>query len=308
MKRLLLRTGMIAMIASFALAQKPSGAAPGTAPQAKAPAQLAMASPERSAADRLLARSPRTEQAQQPDQRNRQGRTVQTAQPEVEVQVSNFVLHPLEAEQVRRARIENDLLLQQEEHRIAIESANAIAAIEDREQRIREDERSANLRELEWANLWNRDVQEQFVGLMHTQQGLMERSLAAQNQIVDNRRNYFNLLNEQRWSNLNRSQAVIGNAFGELSPIAAGVLNRISHGNEDTIDERFEGQFNSQQSGMMSDVDKLRAQQADATSAVQDNLRLRMEMLTRRQELLYAQRAQLFDTAHGNGNQPRPQR
>lgn len=308
MKRLLLRTGMIAMIASFALAQKPSGDAPGTAAQAKASAQLA-ASPERSAADRLLARSPRTEQAQQqPDQRNRQGRTVQTAQPEVEVQVSTVVLHPLEAEQVRRARIENDLLLQQEEHRIAIESANAIAAIEDREQRIREDERFANLRELEWANLWNRDVQEQFVGLMHTQQSLMERSLATQNQIVDNRRNYFNLLNEQKWSNLHRSQAVIGNAFGELSPIAAGILDRVSHGDEDKIDARFEGQFNDQQSGMMADIDRLRASQGQATAAVQENLRLRMEMLTRRQELLFAQRAQLFDVAHGNGNQPRPQR
>lgn len=307
MKRLLLRTGMIAMIASFALAQTPSGAAPDTAPQAKAPAQLAMASPERSAADRLLARSPRTEQAQ-PDQRNRQGRTVQTAQPQVEVQVSNFVLHPLEAEQVRRAKIENDLLLQQEEHRLNLEAANAIAAMEDRAEHRRTEERHANQLELESTNYWARDAQDQFMALMHTQHGLMERSIATQDQIVNNRRNYFNLQNEQRWSNLHRSQAVIGNAFGELSPIAAGVLNRISHGNEDTIDERFEGQFNSQQSGMMSDVDKLRAQQADATSAVQDNLRLRMEMLTRRQELLYAQRAQLFDTAHGNGNQPRPQR
>lgn len=127
------------------------------------------------------------------------------------------------------------------------------------------------------------DAAQQYQNLMFQDQALAAGQIGLQSAVTANRGQYWALKSFRQWDNLNRSMTVVGGAFGDFSGLAAGGLNLVMHGHEDNIDRDFEEQFDAQQSGMLSDIDRTRAEQTEVRQEIRENLRLRMEALRARQ-------------------------
>lgn len=126
-----------------------------------------------------------------------------------------------------------------------------------------------------------------YQALLHEEQNLAHGNLHLQAQITNNRFQNDDRLRAMKWDNFNRSREVIGGAFGDLSGIAAGVLNRVSHGDEDSLDSQYNQAFDQQQYALMGDLDRSRSRQNEVMDRMQQMLEIRLAALDAQRAALY---------------------
>lgn len=283
MKKVTFGAVLIGLMAPLSLAQVPLGnQVSGSPGQATA---RAWQGGEREAAMRLLSSPARAEQAG--------GRRYQDPAQATEPRVRISDLHPVEQENLRRTALETEIRAAEAEQRLATESANALATLQEREDERLRRLREENRHELQLANQLALDLQNQQVALHHAAMDLHQRAISAQDQLTHNRahedQRRRDIVND-RWR---RSRENIGNAFGELSPIVAAVVNRVSHGDEDHVDPHRQRLFDAEQAGMTADTTRLRAEHREILGESRELFRLRMELLTRRLQAVDSERQQL---------------
>ncbi len=182
---------------------------------------------------------------------------------------------PIAVAQAEQIRVQNEAVRRQMDLQEAI-------ALNDIERQRQFDEQQLAYG---WQALDN-DLSAQYQNLAYQDQGLAANQIGLQSAVTGNRQQYFAYKSFRQWDNLNRSFAVVGNSLGDLSAPVAGVVNLAMHGHEDDIDRNYEGQFNQQQSAMLSDIDASRQQQIAVREELRNNLKTRMEALKARQAAL----------------------
>lgn len=210
-------------------------------------------------------------------------------QPVVYIQqpAPQAVVDPVAEAHAEHRRLETEAYRRQMDR----DDAFALSALAHQDEALRQQQMFAEQHLAAGWQALDTDLANQYQGLAYQDQALAANQIGLQSAVTANRQQYFAYKSGRQWDNHHRAYAVIGGLDHYIpgaGGLGAGLLNYGMRGHEDRIDQEFEGQFNQQQSDMLTDIDASRRQQVEVRDELRNNLRMRMEALKARQDALRA--------------------